>query len=214
MVIKNKEYDTIKKGQIKNPYHPSVCGIGYFGVGKYKSRKNSKVILSYNKWTGIINRCYNKTNSNFKNYGAKNVIVNEHWHNFQNFAEWFEENWKSWMDATWDLDKDISGKDIRVYSTDNCFIVPKEINNCFIKIHNRKSLYPVGIRKLGNKFIASCGIEGKQKEVGKSTILTEAFNAYKEAKEKEIKRLADKYRGQITEKCYQALYNYRVEITD
>ena len=38
---------------------------------------------------------------------------------------------------------------------------------------------------------------------------------YKEiAKEKYIKEVADHYKGQISDKLYQALYNYEVEITD
>ena len=31
-------YQHCKNGGIKNPYHPSVFGVGYMGVGKYKSR--------------------------------------------------------------------------------------------------------------------------------------------------------------------------------
>lgn len=32
----------IKMGQIKNPYHRTVCGIGYYGVGEYTSRKDNE----------------------------------------------------------------------------------------------------------------------------------------------------------------------------
>ena len=49
----------------------------------------------------------------------------------------------------------------------------------------------------------------------------EIFNAYKEAKEKEIKRIADVYMYEKGGKdipqfhrVYQAMYNYQVEITD
>ena len=34
------------------------------------------------------------------------------------------------------------------------------------------------------------------------------------AKEKHIKEIAEKWRGQITEQVYKALINYKVEITD
>ena len=33
-------------------------------------------------------------------------------------------------------------------------------------------------------------------------------------KEKYIKEVADKWRDEITEEVYQAMYNYKVEITD
>jgi hypothetical protein len=44
----------------------------------------------------------------------------------------------------------------------------------------------------------------------------DAFNAYKIAKEQYIKELAEKYiqEGKITEKVYNALMRYEVEITD
>ena len=42
----------------------------------------------------------------------------------------------------------------------------------------------------------------------------EAYNAYKTAKESFIKELANKWKGQIDERAYEALMNYKVEITD
>ena len=42
----------------------------------------------------------------------------------------------------------------------------------------------------------------------------EAFNAYKEAKESFVKEQANKWKGKIDERAYQALINYTVEITD
>ena len=44
----------------------------------------------------------------------------------------------------------------------------------------------------------------------------EAFEAYKRAKEEYIKEVAEKYykEGAISEKVYNALMNYEVEITD
>ena len=42
----------------------------------------------------------------------------------------------------------------------------------------------------------------------------EAFQAYKTAKEKYIKETAEKYKGLISERVYQVLKSYTVEITD
>ena len=39
IIIKNRSYHDIKKGIIKNPYHKSVYGTGYFGIGKYSCKK-------------------------------------------------------------------------------------------------------------------------------------------------------------------------------
>ena len=50
-----KQYVDIKKGSIKNPYHPSVCGVGYLGIGKYKYKSYSNF---RNVWVNMIRRCY------------------------------------------------------------------------------------------------------------------------------------------------------------
>ena len=50
--------------------------------------------------------------------------------------------------------------------------------------------------------------------VGTYASISEAFQAYKQYKEKEIKRIADEYKNKIPQKLYDALYAYEVEITD
>ena len=42
----------------------------------------------------------------------------------------------------------------------------------------------------------------------------EAFNAYKKAKESFVKEQAEKWKGKIDPRAYEALMNYQVEITD
>ena len=42
----------------------------------------------------------------------------------------------------------------------------------------------------------------------------EAFNAYKEAKESFVKEQAEKWKGKIDNRAYDALMSYKVEITD
>ena len=52
--------------------------------------------------------------------------------------------------------------------------------------------------------------------IGRFSTPTEAFSAYKNAKEQYIKERAEKYfqEGKITDKVYNALMRYEVEITD
>ena len=38
VIIKNREYKDIVDGRIKNPYHPSVYGVGYYSIGKYVTK--------------------------------------------------------------------------------------------------------------------------------------------------------------------------------
>ena len=42
----------------------------------------------------------------------------------------------------------------------------------------------------------------------------EAFKSYKTFKEQYIKQVADEYKDKIPKKLYEAMYNWKVEITD
>ena len=55
---------------------------------------------------------------------------------------------------------------------------------------------------------------GKKIHLGTFSTVEDAFKAYKRAKEKYIKEYADNHKEEITEKVYNALYNYNIEITD
>jgi hypothetical protein len=79
---------------------------------------------------------------------------------------------------------------------------------------------PVGVheRKMVNgfKYAAYLNINGKRKHIGTFNTCEEAFLAYKHAKEEHIKEMATQYfnDGKITKRVYDALMNYKVEITD
>ena len=53
-----------------------------------------------------------------------------------------------------------------------------------------------------------------QQYIGDYKTPEDAFYAYKKCKESYLKHLADKYKGEIPDKVYDALYKYEVEITD
>ena len=54
----------------------------------------------------------------------------------------------------------------------------------------------------------------QHKYLGLYNTIEDAFNAYKQSKETEIKQIADEYKDKIPNKLYEAMYNYKVEITD
>ena len=69
------------------------------------------------------------------------------------------------------------------------------------------------------KYTASCNITVNPKKykrihLGYYNDELSAFYTYKEYKEKHIKNLADKWKDQLEPRVYEALYNYKVEITD
>lgn len=211
-IVYNTSYAVFKKGGIKNLNYPSVYGIGYFGIGIYKAKINGKFTKEYSLWNGMIGRCYTEK-VRIKQPTYRDVTVCEEWHNFQNFAKWFYENWKPWMDETWHLDKDILCLECKVYSPKTCCFVPQEINKIFKK-PSMSGEYPVGIRKKHGKFITRTTVNGIRRQVGRYLTLEEAVCGYGIAKELWIKTIADEWKDKIDLKVYQAMYNYKVEITD
>ena len=114
----------------------------------------------------------------------KGCSVCNEWLLFSNFKRWFDENY---IDG-YVLDKDILLKNNKVY-------VSKTYNGVFV---------------------ANISINGKQRTIARCNNQEEAFVAYKQAREKHIQEVAVEYysQGKITERVYNALINYRVEITD
>ena len=40
----------------------------------------------YNRWRGMLNRCYNKNNDNYQYYGGRGIQVCDRWHTFAFFV--------------------------------------------------------------------------------------------------------------------------------
>lgn len=196
----------LKKGFVRNPFIPTVCGIGYFGKGNHFAKVDKKFTKVYRTWYSMLNRCYSEK-FHEKQSEYKDCEVDEYWHNFQNFGDWYEQNWKNWMDSSWHLDKDILVKGNKIYSPNTCCFVPKEVNNLLIKSLKSKGENSIGVQKRGDKF--------RPQMLGKSfkSELTEegAFQVYKQAKEQRIKEVVNKWKGLIDDKVYEILYNYEVE---
>lgn len=214
-IVEHRRYGAFLKGEIKNPMTPSVYGIGYFGIGEFKSKdENGKHTKCYNTWKDMHKRCYDpKLHEKEPTY--KGCTVCKEWNNYQNYAIWHIENYYEVGNERMMLDKDILCKGNKVYSPDTCVFVPVSINSLFTKRDNERGEYPIGVRKKGNKFEArlSKGI-GKQIHLGYFDTPEEAFLAYKQAKEAYIKEVAEEYKDKIPYRLYEALINYEVEIDD
>lgn len=210
-ISKNVHYSNIKRGSVKNLYHREVCGIGYIGEGIYKCRYKKELAKEYRTWADMLKRCYDRKELE-KHPSYKDVIVCEEWHNFQNFAKWFEENYNPETMDGWHLDKDILVKGNKIYSPETCTFVPHEISMLFRKIKGNK--YPTNISKKGKNFQVQLRKSNSNHYVGCFDSIEKAFQNSKIAKENHIKEMADKWCAKITKVCYQALYNYQVEITD
>ena len=212
-------YGNFKNGNVKNSYHPNVCGVGYLGEGKYKAKENGKDTEVYKKWHDMLRRCYDPYYLD-RHPTYRDCMVCEEWLNFQNFAKWYEENVYECDNEETHLDKDILIKGNKIYSTETCVLVPKRINSLFTKCNAIRGKYPIGVNwhKATNKFVAQCNVLDKENNrkvhLGLYDSIEEAFLAYKQFKEGYIKQIADEYKDLIPTKLYDALYRWEVEIDD
>jgi len=214
-ILDNIYYSNILKGKVKNPFFRSIYGVGFVGVGDYGTPRKIKNLKCYKIWHSMFFRCYDT--KNIKRYPTyKNVTVCEKWHNYQNFAKWFEENYDSNVMEGWHLDKDILIKGNNLYSPETCCFVPSDINYLITKANSIRGDFPIGVRldkKRGN-FHAVLTKYNKPHLIGSYDTPEEAFEAYKIAKEAHIKYIADIWKSTVNNTVYEALINYKVEITD
>lgn len=212
----NTGFRSFKDKTVRYPYHPTKFNVGYIGEGKYKSTgEDGKDLPVYRYWDGIMRRCYSERLKNISKTYA-DCSVDEKWHNFQNFAEWFYENYNPDTMERWCLDKDILVKGNRIYSPETCCFVPNEINILFTNGYVRRGLYPKGVtyKTRINRYIAQYQDESVVIHIGTYKTVEEAFQAYKKVKEEYIKNKADKWKDLIDPRVYEAMYKYEVEITD
>lgn len=210
-VVCNKDYCNFKNGAIKHLNHPSYLGKGYLGYGKYKSRdiKTHDHTKEYIVWGSMLTRCYSeKYQKLFPSYVGCTVC--DEWLNFQNFAEWFNQNYYEIPDETMELDKDILSNSNKIYSPDTCCFIPSYINCILCDRAGDRGDDPRGVVYHQGKYEATACVNKQQKYLGSYDSAEEAFNVYKTVKEQEIKRVAELYKDYLPNKVYERLCNYRV----
>lgn len=187
---------------------PIMCGVGYRG-----SEDVDCTSASYLRWHDMIHRCYNvKFHERQPQYGECSVC--EEWLNYSNFKIWYDKN--IYGDHQLDLDKDILFKGNRIYDPAHVVLVPHEINTLFIAGDKCRGDLPIGVsfETSKNKYRATVSFMGERIKLGTFDNSDDAFKRYKEYKEDLIQDMAEQYKCQIPDKAYQAMLNWKVEITD
>ena len=206
--------DHIKSGEIKDPYLPSVFGVGITGT-KYLPTINGVNTKYYGLWKRMLERCYSDS---FKKRRPtyEGCEVSNNFKSYEYFYEWCQ-NQIGFNVEGWHLDKDLLVKGNKVYSESTCVFLPQEINKVLTKREASRGEYLIGVSwsDTSKSFIARVRKnKGKQKRLGSFNTEIEAFSAYKTAKENYLKELAEKWEDKIDPKAYEALMKYTVEITD
>ena len=208
------ELGNIRSGSVKDPYSPSVFGVGITGT-KYQPTINGVITKEYDLWYSMLQRCYSDTlKKKYPTYeGCK---VSDKFKSYEYFYEWCHIQ-VGFNNKDWQLDKDLLVKGNKVYSEYTCVFLPKEINSLLTKSTASRGEYLIGVSwsKTHKAFVARvCKNKGKQEHLGYFNTELEAYNAYKTAKESFVKEQANKWKGKIDQRAYEALISYTVEVTD
>lgn len=178
-------YNEFVKGSVKNPYYPTIYGVGCIGT-KYHARIGKKILKEYATWKNMLYRCYGDYNERYNTH--ENAIVCEEWLVYENFYDWLHEqsNAENFLKGSnWILNRKIINKNNEIYSPDTCCLVPKNVDGLFIKTNLNMEYATESMLKM-----------------------------YKEHMENKIKKVAkEEYdKGNISEQCYKAMMNYKYEI--
>ena len=186
-------------------FKPTVQGVGYLGIGKFKSSDNItfKQTVEYRTWLDMLKRCYN-TEYQEKNPSYIGCIVCDEWHNFQNFAEWYTN--QEHYSKSYHLDKDWLSDDSKIYSPETCVLAPKTINSLLQKSCIRRGKYPMGVvyNKKNRNFNAQININ-KTVKLGVFQTAEQASQAYQKAKKQRIKDVALEWKDRIDQRLFEAM---------
>ena len=208
------EMKEVRNGSIKDPYSPSVYGVGITGT-RYPVSEGGVHTKEYDLWTGMLQRCYSDTIKK-KRPTYEGCEVSENFKHYEYFYEWCNKQ-TGFENEGWQLDKDLLIKGNKVYSEDYCVFLPQEINSLLIKSTASRGKHLIGVywSKTSKSFVAQVRKnKGKPEYLGLFKTEIEAFNAYKNTKEVFVKEQANKWKGKIDQRAYDALMNYTVDITD
>lgn len=214
-VVEGTQYQLFERGTISDPFYPSLYGVVYMGMRTPYSKSN-EYAKPYEVWSGMMKRCYNEHCT--RHIWYEDCEVDERWHNFATFYQWWNENYYELPDGMGriELDKDFKVKECRIYSPDTCLLIPQRINGAKPKARTIDREFPIGLTYQANrgKYQVRMNKYGRDTIIGLYDTKEEAFAVLKREKEGELKRLAELYKLYIPKEVYDAVINYEVEITD
>lgn len=184
-------------------------GVGYSSTGVYKKSINSKHTKAYATWKNMLRRCYSETYQ-LRMPTYIGCTVSEEWLDYQNFAEWFYSQEYSILD--YHLDKDILCLGNKVYSAENCALIPSQINTVLNNCNACRGDLPQGVshHKALGMYRVRINIDGKEKHIGVFDNVQKAYDVYKAVKEANVKRMALEWQDRIADNVFQALMTWQL----
>jgi len=185
----------------------TVHGVGINDlIGKYPIKFSECYV--YKTWKKMLGRCYDPKYQALRPTYVGSVVCDE-WLWFSKFKSWMEtQDFEGKC-----LDKDLLSKGEKVYSPETCVFLPNEVNVLLISGNKEGKAAPSGVsyQESSKKYIVSCAINGKNKNLGRFECPKEAFVVYKTFKEALIKQFAEDWKGSICNRAYEGLINFKIK---
>lgn len=178
--------------------------VGYLGADTSDVDYES---VSFIKWKNMIQRCYNKKVHELKPYYMdKNVCIE--WQNYQNFKIWFDAHYIPGTKV--DLDKDLLCKESNMYSPETCACLTHYLNTVFEDRGIKNNI----VQNENGTYSASMSVLNKRIDLGVFDSEREAQQGFIDGKIDYICDLAESCKGKVPDYIYEAMINWKIEITD
>lgn len=204
------ESHTISIGEVKDRLSTTAHGVGVLGIsGEYCKD-------TYSIWNRMLRRCYSKDNTTSSPYYG--CEVSDFFKNYSYFNAWCSEQTgclsKDQDGKIFALDKDILGRGTKLYSPSTCCFVPQEINSLQFNHNTRVNGLPTGVHydTRTHRYVAQIGSREDYKFLGRHLLLEDAISIRDKEKKMVLKNVAEKYKGEIEDRVYDALCNWEVVV--
>ena len=209
------DYRSFKKGRVHSPFTPTILGKGFIGEGAYSRKTHLK---EYETWVHMLERCYSPLLKK-RAPGYEGVTCCDRWLNFQLFCEDIHSYGQDLYDksAKYELDKDLLVSGNKVYCPERCCLLPTELNGILTQATRGRGELPIGVWRDSERGGYRAQVS-KRDRIHKSgqrfKTPEEAFDWYKREKEAYVRERADAWSEKLAPNVVDALYKWKVHITD
>ena len=220
IIFENGERATVdwadfKAGRVRNAYTPTILGKGYLGKGPHSRKTHLK---EYEIWAHMLERCYSPLLKK-RAPGYEGVTCCDRWHNFQHFCEDIHAYGQNIYDkdAKYELDKDLLVPGNKVYCPERCCLLPTELNGMLTQATRSRGELPIGVWRDYDRGGYRAGFSKKDcTHTSGQRFKTpeEAFAWYKREKEAYVRERTEVWSDKLAPNVIEALFAWRVHITD
>lgn len=198
--------DCRKMTQEERRRSAKIYGVGYNsklrGEAGYSAKCGDSITREYDHWRRMLQRSYDpKWKESHPTYS--DCSVSPEWWDYQNFAEWYQEN--EYRTEGADLDKDLLLIGNKEYCPELCVFLPEEINKAIV-IRGRVSVW----HRRDSVYEANCC----RVYLGRSDNPLTYAEKWVEFKINHINQLVDKYEGQLAPEAIASLRAFAIDVLD